>query len=96
MRRITADLDTKNPIIILWSLFKAIRIQPSEIYLKPSNSRGYHLVVWINREVSKKELIKLRKYLGDDPKRIAIDLKRKNPKQYLFYKKESYKKAQGW
>ena len=96
MRRITADLDTKNIFKILFRVYRALKLDPKEIYLKPSNSRGYHLVLWIDREISKKDLFRLRAYLGDDPKRIAIDQRRKKPKQYLFYKKEEYKKARGW
>lgn len=90
LRRITADLDFKNPFRVLFYVWRALKLKPKEIYLKPSNSKGYHLVVWIEMKTkygNNSKVLRLRKYLGDDKQRRQIDKKRKTPRQYLFYKK---------
>ena len=103
LRRITADLDFKNPFRVLFYVYRAMKLNPKEIYLKPSNSKGYHLIVWVNMNkyngiykfilgfkthYEGNEAIQIiREWLGDDKQRRQMDKKRDKPRQYLFYKK---------
>jgi len=87
IRRLTADLDFTNPLKVLFYIYRAIKLKPNEIVLKKSNSKGFHLIIWVNGRLSKKRIFELREYIGDDKKRIELDKKRKKPRQYLFYKK---------
>lgn len=86
--RITADIDSKDlSIPLLKILIMLERVNVSKIIIKESNSKGFHLIIFTYDKLSSYQLMKLRKFLGDDIKRINRDKKRKNPKQYLFYKK---------
>ena len=89
LRRITADWDFKNPLKILFYLYRCYTLSPKEITIKKSNSKGYHVILWLDlhNKVTKKFILILRAYIGDDKKRIEIDKKRKISRQYLFYKK---------
>ncbi len=90
LRRITADLDTNNKIKLHWYIAKALFLKPQRLEIKPSNSKGYHLIMWKDfiETVDNDYIFAIRKFLGDDKKRIEIDRARKNPKQVLFYKKQ--------
>lgn len=90
LRRITADLDTKDIDTILLSVGKALELEPEEIILKPSHSKGYHLTVWkkFKENPTDDELFKLREDLGDDINRVNVDKKREAPKQVFFNKKK--------
>jgi hypothetical protein len=85
--RVTVDLDSRNQIKCLWSIFKAyvlLRKKPDKIHI---TKKGYHLVY---RNVSKnnKEVLRIRKWLGDDKNRIKLDSQMiKKPQQVLFSEK---------
>jgi len=73
----------------LFRIWRALKLHPKEIKLKRSNSKGWHLIVWKEMFLGNKIIAinEYRKYLGDDKLRIKLDKKRKQPRQYLFYKK---------
>lgn len=97
MIRITADIDTKNKIIIAWNILKALFVvdKIQLIELKPSNSKGFHLFVWTTKRYKKDQVFRLRKIIGDDTGRIAIDKKRRKPKQYFFFTKKKMQFVDG-
>lgn len=92
MNRITADIDTKNRIVLLLAITRAIiRIKKIVlIEIKPSYRKGYHLTVHSNHKYTKKQIFKLRALLLDDKKRIAMDRLRKVGTQTFFDKKEKF------
>ena len=85
--RITADIDNRFyfPINYLKALIRIKNIK--RIYYRKSTNKGYHLIIFTSKKYNKKDIFKIRKFIGDDYRRINVDKKRKNPKQYLFYKK---------
>ena len=85
--RITADIDTRNPLVALKYFIRAFRIPQSKLIVKLSNTKGFHIIVFTEKTYTQKQIMKLREFIGDDKKRLAIDKKRKHPKQYLFFKK---------
>lgn len=92
--RITVDIDTKNPFLISLRILGALKFvsKIKMIILKPSNSKGYHLIIWTSKRYTQKQKLNLRKLLFDDKRRIEIDKKRKKPKQYLFFLKRKLKR----
>lgn len=87
--RITADIDSKNKLKLFFylnNIFKYIE-KIERITIKPSNSKGYHFIVFTKKRYSKKEVYKIRKLIGDDENRIKNDKKRKIGEQTLFDKK---------
>lgn len=88
MERITIDIDTRNKLKLIWIIAKTFYHIPEfkAITLEQSNSKGYHLVIWLDICSTKKQF-SLRKALNDDKHRLFLDIKRKYPKQYLFFKK---------
>lgn len=93
IKRITADIDTKNILALCWNIYKVfIYVKEFDrLELKKSNSKGYHLIVWSRKNYTQAQIFHLRYLIGDDKKRIDVDKKRKHPKQYLFYKKRKLK-----
>ena len=89
MRRITVDLDTKRPISVLWCLFKAFILIEKiiNIEVKRSSSGNFHVIIWTRRCYGKDKIYRFRELLGDDPRRIRLDKKRKIAKQTLWDKK---------
>jgi len=91
LRRITCDLDFKNPFKVLFYLYRCLKFltnkQNEKIEIKPSK-RGYHIFLWIRSKGNKYEI---RKYLGDDKKHLAMDKQHRYGKQTLFFKKTKYK-----
>lgn len=89
MIRITADIDSKSKIMLLYRVFKAMSIikKVKSIEIKPSNSKGYHIVIWTTHNYPLYKTYNIRKRIGDDPHRIRLDHKRKMGRQTLFYKK---------
>lgn len=85
LRRVTADIDSKNIFNIVFRLYRAIKLNPEIISLEPSTSKGWHLVVW-TRAYGK--MTELRAYIGDDPKRLFMDTTHRYGKQTLFSKKK--------
>ena len=94
LRRITADIDSKNFFNLSFRLLRCYMLCPKEITIKKSNSKGYHIICWLElpKRTSKEEIFYLRRFIGDDKQRIKIDRKRKQPRQYLFFKKQRGKK----
>lgn len=96
LRRITADWDFKNPLKVLFYLNRSLKFlnkkQGEKLILKKSNSKGYHLFLWTRTYGDKN---KIRKYLGEDLKHLAMDKKHRYGKQTLFFKKKKYKSKRG-
>ena len=92
MKRITADIDTKNKLIVgyftLKALFKIKRIKT--IVINKSPSGNYHLIVWTTFPYKKYETFKLREFIGDDKHRLSMDKIRTLGRDTLFYKKEDF------
>lgn len=89
MIRITADIDSKNINILLKDIRNALKKVKKIrlIEIRPSNSKGYHMIIWTKYRYNSRNIYSIRKAIGDDPKRIAMDKLRKIGKQTLFYKK---------
>ncbi len=92
--RVTIDWDTKNKFIIAYRFFKIInkikRKDLTGIKFNPSNSKGFHLIIYIKKRLSDKKINYYRKLFNDDKMRIIYD-KKENPKQILFLKKRKMK-----
>lgn len=93
MKRITADIDSKNILELAWYIYQALkRIKKiKSIEITPSNSKGYHLLIYTSYPYNKKQTFKLREAIGDDIHRITIDKIRKLGTQTLFSKKTKIK-----
>lgn len=89
IRRITADIDSKNIFNLMYRLYNALKLKPRYLELIPSNSKGWHLIIWTRANGKVKDL---RAMLGDDIRRINRDAKRKIGKQTLFDKKRKIRK----
>lgn len=87
--RITADLDTKDSFKIAESIFRSLSTikKIESIELEPSNSKGWHLIIWTKQNYSLKQTFNIRKKIGDDPSRIRLDKIRKIGRNTLFDKK---------
>lgn len=87
--RITIDIDDKDLSLPLLKIFLSLeKVNIKKLIIRESSNKGYHIIIFASNPLSHKEIFRLRKFIGDDKKRIRIDKKRKFPKQYLFYKKE--------
>lgn len=93
MKRITIDIDSKNKVRLIYFLTKAILTvkKINLIELKPSHSKGWHIIIWTSFNYTNKIIYELRKKLGDDKNRIRIDKQKKIGRQTLFYKKYNEK-----
>jgi len=91
LRRITCDWDFKNPLKVLFYLYRTLRflnnLQDERIILERSK-RGYHLFLWTRADGFK---YKIRKFLGDDKKHLAMDKLHRYARQTLFFKKIKYR-----
>lgn len=104
--RITIDQDSRSLMSLAWKMFKGIigiwmvarefRLLPDEIELS-ATKKGYHLI-WYDLKISEKQMFLLRKFIGDDPNRLWLDMcSPKRIKQVLFTSKRIiyYKKRGG-
>jgi hypothetical protein len=84
--RITVDSDSKDVLSLSCILLKGLLLLqklPKEARI---TSRGYHLI-W-RAKVTEKRAFLLRKYIGDDMRRIALDRNcPRKPQQILFSEK---------
>ena len=89
MRRITADIDTKDMTKVGFYLFMACnKIKDiRNLTLKKSTNKGFHLLIWTGKDYSLKYIFKIRKMIGDDYYRIRGDKVRTFGRQTLFKKK---------
>lgn len=88
MRRIVVDWDFKSRIKALFYLNRILKHSPEEIRIRRSNSKGYHVFIWTNRNGSK---FRLRSLFGDDKKHLAMDKLHTFARQTAFYKKKRLK-----
>jgi len=88
LKRIAIDWDFKSRLKIIFYLLRILKLDFKELTIKPSNNKGYHIIIWLKKGNKKK----LRKYLGDDKKHLNLDYKHKHARQTLFYKKKSIRK----
>ena len=95
--RITADIDNTPLSVVKMRTIAIINylhdkfnieIDRKEIR-KSSRGKGAHVILFTQQKLKKHVLFLARFLLGDDHKRIKMDLKRRRPKQYLFKKKIS-------
>lgn len=100
--RITADLDktflsvakARTDAVILW-LYKYNGITVNEKKVRRSSGKkGCHVVLWTDNHINRQQFFFIRLVLGDDIKRVKLDMLRKKPKQFLFYKKVYLKPRQ--
>lgn len=93
MKRITADIDNKSRIIIAYwtlkALFKIKKIK--KIIIKRSPSNNWHLIIWTSYPYNLRQEFELRKEIGDDKHRIAMDRLRNYGRNTLFDRKENLK-----
>lgn len=89
MIRITADLDTKDLFLVMKSVYNALtKIKKVKmIELTPSNSKGYHIIIYTTHKYTSEQQFQLRRLIGDDKQRIALDRKRSIGKNTLFSSK---------
>jgi len=75
--RVTIDLDTKNQLTLLKTLFNLAYFTGKRTVdiLVEETRKGYHLTAYTPLDFD--SVIFLRKLLGDDPVRIKLDEKRK-------------------
>ena len=94
MIRMTADLDKISlktaqirVMAILFYLFKKGIVFDFREIRKSSSGKGVHVILWTSQELTKRKIFFIRSLLGDDPRRLERDKKRRRPKQYLFKRK---------
>jgi hypothetical protein len=88
--RVLCDQDDHDAIKLLYHLFKGTIIFGRFPYLTRKTKRGFHYG-WRFLDLTKEESCKYRLKLGDDPKRIMLDLTcPKKPFQVLFSDKKVY------
>jgi hypothetical protein len=92
--RVTVDLDTKNIFKLLYCIYKGIKmLKVAGIKIKPSTSKGYHVIFYTKNKLSNKKILQYRKKLGDDKMRLYYSQIEK-PKQILFWKKKVLNKKE--
>lgn len=88
-RRITADIDTLKKYKVAFYVVRAIFVlKARRLELRRSSRKGYHLIVWTKESGTRNNL---RRYLGDDQRRIRMDNLRGAFKQTLFNRKRNLK-----
>jgi len=88
--RTTVDIDQRNPLKMVYCIAKGTILCRKFPYLIRKTKRGWH-VGWHHLQISEMESLKLRLAIGDDPKRIFLDMTcQKKPKQILFSEKRVY------
>ena len=93
MRRITADIDTKDLFKVSMYITKALlKIKEiKSLTLEESSTKGYHLIIWTKRDYTLKHIYNIRRFIGDDYYRLTQDKSRKFGRQTLFNKKHKIK-----
>jgi len=89
-RRITCDLDTLDEAEVAYILriFAEYGFRDKvSVSLSPSG-KGYHIIAWNKKGVSKRKLLKIRKIAGDDETRIKLDSMAKRQINVLFDSKK--------
>ena len=94
-RRITLDWDFKDEFK-MFKFMQKILSTLKKIYsieLKPSNSKGFHVLIWceLPKNISQKRILELREYFGDEKNQINLEKKHRFGRQTLFYKKKKLK-----
>lgn len=88
IRRITADWDFKSKFKILFYLNRIFRKGFENLSMAPTK-KGYHIYMWSKCKGKKFDI---RKYIGDDKKRIFLDHTHMYARNTLFNKKKKWKK----
>jgi hypothetical protein len=92
MRRFTIDLDTRS-IRELWRTLSrsryCLRLTWKELinhsFIRLSRKKGYHIHILYDWDIPKRMELLYRVYCGDDPKRVYLDMTRKQaPTNVLF------------
>jgi len=85
IRRITLDIDSKNPLYRLWAMLilRLFNFRDFELKRSPSG-KGYHLVAWHPIGFRLERLLKIRRLAGDDEMRIKLDSMAERQIQVLF------------
>lgn len=71
--RVTIDSDSDSSLSLLWCVFKGY-LRTGKMPEKVRKSqRGYH-IIWKGIDMTEKECIKARAFIGDDSNRLKMDL----------------------
>jgi len=85
--RVTVDIDTKNPLVLLTAILKGIILCRSFPEIE-SSRRGFHLI-WYGLNIDEETMLRYRRIIGDDENRIRLDsISDKRIKQVLFTEKK--------
>ncbi len=87
---ITIDLDSREITQLQKVLMELETLKYTNLQIKKSSKKGYHIKAWHKKNKSFKEIIKDRTQIGDDQRRINYDKQRQKlnmPTQVLFNKK---------
>lgn len=96
--RITLDIDSKSKFKVAYILFKSMNLikDIGKVEVLKSQNGNHHMIIWSKKYRKLSEQYKLREKLGDDPRRIKLDKKKKLGRNTLFAtKKERVKKWKG-
>jgi len=84
--RLTCDIDTKNPLVLLFSIFRGIWLCRSLPEIEKSK-KGWHLF-WYGLKINQKTMFKYRLLIGDDQNRVRLDMSSdKRIQQVMFNRK---------
>jgi len=92
---VTVDKDNHNPFSLIITIVKGfILFKKKPDYFKWTR-RGFHLK-WVNLKITKRDSFKFRMMLGDDYKRIKLDMcSPYRVTQILFTRKVVFKNENG-
>lgn len=94
LRRITVDIDFKNPFRVAFYLFRCLKYlnnkQGEMLTIKCSSKKGFHFFLWTRSSGDK---FKIKNYLGNDKHQTRLDKMHRYGRQTLFNKKIKFKKS---
>lgn len=93
MKRITLDWDSKNKYDLssrMRNIFLVVK-DIEKIEIKKSTSKGYHVIIWTNKDYTENYTYRIRMDLYDDIRRVINDKYRIVGKNTLFNKKKRKK-----
>jgi hypothetical protein len=87
--RVTIDIDSKNPLILMKTLIMGTLKFMRFPYLFEKSRKGYH-VGWHGMDITEREMLVARLALGDDKNRVRLDMMPNRIQQVLFDKKQVF------
>ena len=79
---LSIDLDDKFIAKVFIKFFSTL----NEVYFRKSSTKGFHLVTKHTKNLSNKEMLFLRLYLGDDKIRLKSDIAKLKSKETIINK----------